>query len=122
MTDTAYRKRRATLEPRLRLWVECGGGAVLGDFRVDLLRAISETGSLAEAARRMGLSYRRAWGKVRDMERSLGAPLVLSKKGGRTRGGSDLTRQAEVLVSQYDRFRTRMEADLRKEFKIVFTT
>jgi len=108
------------LEPRLKLWVEHRGKAVLGDGRVDLLRAVGETGSLTEAALRMGLSYRRAWGKIRDMERNLGAQLVQSEKGGNTRGSSRLTPRAEALVAQFDRFRKRMENDLGKEFKEVF--
>ena len=94
---------------------------MLGDGRVDLLRAIGETGSLAEAAQRMGLSYRRAWGKVRDMERNLGVSLVKSEKGGPTRGSSQLTPRAEALVAQYQRFRKLMESDLGKEFKEVFS-
>jgi molybdate transport system regulatory protein len=122
MTKPAYPDGGAALRPRLKLWVEHRGKTVLGDFRVDLLRAIGETGSLAEAAQRLGLSYRRAWGKVRDMERNLGAPLVLSEKGGRTGGGSRLTPQAERLVAQYARFRARMETDLGNEFANAFRT
>jgi molybdate transport system regulatory protein len=120
MSNSAYRTRTCALEPKLKVWVERDGQTVLGDFRVDLLLAISEAGSLAEAAARMGLSYRRAWGKVRDMERALGARLVESEKGGRTRGGSKLTRRAEALVEQYGRFRQRMERDLEREFSDAF--
>ena len=69
----------------------------------------------------MGLSYRRAWGKIRDMERNLGAPLVESEKGGPTRGSSRLTPRAEELVAQYQRLRKLMESDLGKEFKEVFS-
>jgi molybdate transport system regulatory protein len=108
------------LEPRIKVWVESNGQAVLGDFRVDLLRTIQDTGSLAQAAHQLGLSYRRAWEKLRDMERSLGAQLVITERGGQSRGGSRLTARADKLVSQYERFRKRMEGDLRKEFRLVF--
>jgi molybdate transport system regulatory protein len=121
MPQRTHRPARPTLEPRLKLWLERDGKTVLGDFRVDLLRAIGETRSLTEAAQRLGLSYRRAWGKVREMEGNLGASLVHSEKGGRTRGHSELTPQAEALVRQYERFRRRMDVDLRKEFKDVFS-
>jgi molybdate transport system regulatory protein len=113
-------RAQATLRPRIKVWVESEGNAVLGDFRVDLLRCIQDTGSLSAAAKELGLSYRRAWDKVRDMERNLGAELVLTEKGGNRRGGSRLTRRAETLIAQYERFRKRMEGDLRTEFARAF--
>jgi molybdate transport system regulatory protein len=121
MPARAHRTRSPVLEPRLKVWVENKGKAVLGDGRVDLLRAVAETGSLAEAAQRVGLSYRRAWGKIREMERNLGVPLVHSEKGGPTRGSSRLTPRAEALIARYARFRKLMESDLGKEFNEAFT-
>jgi len=114
------RDEQLDLEPRIKLWVEKDGQLVLSDYRVQLLRHIAETGSLAEAAQRMGLSYRRAWGKVREIERNLGRRLVESEVGGPGGGGSRLTRDGERLVALYQRFRRAMESDLGKEFREVF--
>ena len=116
----APRGERLNLEPRIKLWVEKDGLLVLSDYRVQLLRHVAETGSLAEAAQRMGLSYRRAWGKIREIERNLGVTLVQSEVGGAGGGGSHLTRQGERLVALYQRFRRLMETDLGKEFQEVF--
>ncbi len=116
----AAKDERLALEPRIKLWVEKDGRLVLSDYRVQLLRHIGETGSLAEAAQRMGLSYRRAWGKVREIERNLGATLVRSEAGGAGGGGSSLTPDGERLVALYERFQRRMETDLGREFKEVF--
>ena len=114
------RGERYDLEPRIKLWVERDGLLVFSDYRAQLLRHIDETGSLAEAAERMGLSYRRAWGKVREIEKNLGVKLVESEAGGAGGGGSRLTRQGERLLALYQRLRRRMEADLEKEFQEVF--
>ena len=111
---------RLPLEPRIKLWVEKDGRLVLSDYRVQLLRQVAETGSLAEAAQRMGLSYRRAWGKVREIEQNLGVKLVQSEVGGAGGGGSSLTAAGERLVALYGRFRKAMESDLGKEFQEVF--
>lgn len=108
------------LRPRLKLWVEKEGRLVLSDYRVELLRHIAETGSLAEAAQRIGLSYRRAWGKVREIEENLGWRLVETEVGGSGGGGSRLTDEGERLVSLYGRFQRAMESDLGKEFREVF--
>ena len=111
---------RARLEPRIKLWVEKDGHLVLSDYRVQLLEQVAETGSLAEAAERMGLSYRRAWGKIREIERNLGLTLVASEAGGAGGGGSHLTSDGERLVSLYQRFRRAMESDLGQEFRELF--
>jgi molybdate transport system regulatory protein len=121
-SDTRPRARdeRPELEPRIKLWVEKDGRLALSDYRVQLLRHVAETGSLSEAAQRMGLSYRRAWGKVREIEENLGVKLVESEAGGVGGGGSRLTPQGERLVALYARFRRAMERDLGKEFQEVF--
>lgn len=116
----ARRDERLDLEPRIKLWVEKDGLLVLSDYRVQLLRHVAETGSLAEAAQRMGLSYRRAWGKVREIERNLGLTLVRSEVGGAGGGGSHLTPEGERLVALYQRFQRRMEGDLGREFRELF--
>ncbi|MEX1252873.1 MAG: LysR family transcriptional regulator [Dehalococcoidia bacterium] len=116
----AAKDERLELEPRIKLWVEKDGRLVLSDYRVQLLRHIAESGSLAEAAQRMGLSYRRAWGKVREIERNIGVALVRSEAGGAGGGGSRLTREGERLVALYQRFQRKMETDLGREFKEVF--
>ncbi len=90
--DPNHDKSRSHLEPRIKLWVEKDGSLVLSDYRVRLLRCVAETGSLAKAAQRMGLSYRRAWGKVREIERNLGLSLVESDVVGAGGCGSRLTK------------------------------
>ena len=59
-----------------------------------LCAAVRETGSLSAAARRLGLSYRHAWGLIREADQAFGAPLMVMERG---RGGQ-LTRLGEVLL------------------------
>jgi molybdate transport system regulatory protein len=108
------------MQPRAKFWIEKDGRIVLSDYRVRLLRHIEETGSLAEAASRMHLSYRRAWGKVREIEQNLGAKLVESAAGGAGGGGSRLTAEGRRLVDLYDRFRATLEEDMSREFTRAF--
>jgi molybdate transport system regulatory protein len=108
------------MQPRAKLWVEKDGRIVLSDYRVRLLRHIDETGSLAEAAARMGLSYRRAWGKVREIEQNLGVKLVESAAGGAGGGGSRLTADGKRYVDLFDRFRGTVEQEMALEFDRAF--
>jgi molybdate transport system regulatory protein len=108
------------MEPHAKLWVEKDGKLVLSDYRVRLLSLIDETGSLAEAAGRMQLSYRRAWGKVREIESNLGVKLVESAAGGAGGGGSRLTEEGRRLIATYERFRSTVEQDLERAFLRAF--
>lgn len=119
-TRSAPKRQRLSLEPCIKLWVEKDGLIVLSDYRVQLLQHVAETGSLAQAAERMDLSYRRAWGKIREIEANLGLKLIESEAGGAGGGGSRLTPEGERLVDLYRRFRRAMEGDLEREFRRLF--
>ena len=113
----AYNRR---VEPRVKLWVEKDGKLALSAYRVRLLRLIDETGSLSEAAARMKLSYRRAWGKIREIEANLGIKLIASEAGGAGGGGSKLTPEGRRLIELFERFETAAERDLAEEFRRFF--
>ena len=108
------------MEPRAKLWVEQDGKLVLSDYRVRLLLLIDETGSLADAAEALRLSYRRAWGKVREIEENLGVKLVESAAGGAGGGGSRLTPEGRRYVEIYQRFHDAVNQDVLEEFRRAF--
>ncbi|MEX0781021.1 MAG: LysR family transcriptional regulator [Dehalococcoidia bacterium] len=108
------------LTPRVKLWLEHDGKLAMSDYRLRILEIVAETASLAKAASEMKLSYRRAWGKVKEMEENLGFALVHSEVGGAGGGHTTLTPEGERLVSAYRRFRERVgeavEVAFREEF------
>lgn len=108
------------MEPKVKLWIEEEGLLVLSDYRAQLLQHVADTGSLAQAAERMGLSYRRAWGKIKEIERNLGTRLVESEVGGVGGGRTRLTARGRSLLAQYQRFRAEVKADVGREFGEAF--
>lgn len=96
-----------TLEPGL-VWTLQGEERLCldGDF-LALLRAVESTGSLAQAARATGISYRHAWGRIVRVAERLGAPLVLLKQG----RGARLTAVAERLLAVDAQLRQRMASE-----------
>jgi molybdate transport system regulatory protein len=82
----------------VRLWVERAGRAVLGKGRLELLEGIAQHHSISAAARQMGMSYRRAWLLVQDMNAAAGTPLVETATGGSHGGGAHLTPQGQQAV------------------------
>lgn len=87
--------------PRLRLRVLFGTEAMLGPGKADLLEQIRATGSISAAGRAMGMSYRRAWALVEEMNAAYRAPLVESARGGARGGGAWLSETGEAVLTAY---------------------
>src|SRR5262249_3299171 len=101
MTRTASSKSsKHAADPRVRIL--SGSAIALGPGKADLLRAIDDTGSISAAARRMRMSYRRAWLLVRTMNDCFRAPLVEAVKGGTDGGGARLTATGRDVLAQYE--------------------
>ncbi|MBE9397521.1 LysR family transcriptional regulator [Pontibacterium sp. N1Y112] len=95
--------QNVSLRPRVRL--QLGDEVALGPGKAELLLLIEETGSISAAARRMGMSYRRAWLLVETMNRCFASPLVETAQGGKGGGGagvSELGRRVLVLYQQME--------------------
>jgi molybdate transport system regulatory protein len=91
----------APLRPTLRinLWLDHPDGLVFGHGRALLLRALLDHGSLRKAAAQLKMSYRAAWGKIKQSEAALGLALV--EKAGSNKGGFRLTAQGRELMESY---------------------
>ena len=98
---------------KFRMWVERDGRVIFGDGRAQLLNLIAETGSLRKAAQEMGMSYRHAWGVIREMNEAAGKNLVLSERGGSRGGSTALTPLAEKLLADYEKARKETERTLK---------
>jgi molybdate transport system substrate-binding protein len=85
----------------LRVWVERGGRPILGKGRLELLEGIDRWHSISAAARQMGMSYRRAWLLVQDVNEAAGEPLVVATTGGSHGGGAQLTPQGRLAVAVF---------------------
>jgi molybdate transport system regulatory protein len=87
------------LEPRIRILL--GSSIAIGPGKAALLDAISETGSIAAAGRRMGMSYRRAWLLAKTMNACFQQPLIEAAKGGIGGGGARLTAMGREVLALY---------------------
>ena len=98
---------------RLRLVLE--PDIAIGPGKADILEGIKETGSIAAAGRRMGMSYKRAWLLVETMNRCFKAPLVEASRGGRAKGGAVLTATGQEVLDRYRRMQAQTEAAIVEE-------
>jgi len=85
----------------IRVRILVGSAIAIGPGKADLLQAIADTGSISAAARRMGMSYRRAWLLVHTMNTCFAEPLVEAEKGGRAGGGAAITLTGREVLDAY---------------------
>jgi len=91
--------KRRSIDVRLR--IDFGSAGSVGPGKIALLEAIHASGSLSQAARDLGMSYRRAWGLLDDLNRSLREPVAAASVGGTGGGGAALTSFGKELVATY---------------------
>jgi molybdate transport system regulatory protein len=101
--------------PFITLRAVLGPETMLGAGKAELLEGIVETGSIAAAGRRMGMSYKRAWYLIDTLNGYFRTPLVTSSKGGRGGGGATLTETGRTVLTLYRRLQGRAEAAVSAE-------
>ena len=100
---------------RLRLVLQ--PDLAFGPGKADLLEGIAETGSIAAAGRRMGMSYKRAWSLVETLNSNFREPLVSSSRGGARGGGATLTDSGKRVLDLYRAIERRTDASSRLEIE-----
>jgi molybdate transport system regulatory protein len=86
---------------QFRLRIRCGELIVIGPGKVSLLESIAANGSISAAARKLDMSYRRAWSLVDEMNRGLTQPVVDTSSGGSHGGGATLTDTGREVIARY---------------------
>lgn len=89
------------LDAKTRFRVQVKHAVAIGPGKADVLQAIAETGSMAEAGRRLGMSYQRVWSLVRAMNGDFRGPLVVTQRGGTAGGGAGLTDMGAKALTVY---------------------
>lgn len=88
--------------PRIKLRLEYDTPLVLGPGKAQLLRLIDRLGSISAAGRQMGMSYKRAWSLVEELNAAFARPLVDSSRGGTGGGGATVTPAGRQVLHHYD--------------------
>lgn len=99
--------RKLSIRHSFRIYV--GEERYLGPGRIELLEGILKNGSIAKAAEDMGMSYRKAWQMVKEMNAISRKPLVEKHLGGKSGGGAEVTAHGKAVMNQY--FEIQQNAD-----------
>ncbi len=99
----------------LRLRIRLGDAIAMGPGKADLLGAIDAHGSISAAARAIGMSYRRAWLLVEEMNGCFAAPLVETRPG----AGAQLSEDARTVLAAYRRAEAAAVAAAEQELAVL---
>jgi molybdate transport system regulatory protein len=108
------------VKAKFKVWVVFDDTVKFGQGRAALLRLIDELGSIKQAVERFEMSYRNAWGYLRELERAAGFRLLERQPGGSRTAGTRLTPQGREFLDRYDRFERNLESSMVRCFERTF--
>jgi molybdate transport system regulatory protein len=106
-------------ELRVRCWIDLGGEKFFGPGRAELLVLIQESGSIANAARQMGMSYKKAWAMVDEMNTRSPKPFVVTHKGGQQGGHAEVTELGKKVLTAYTKLTIRLQKVVDKNTDLL---
>jgi molybdate transport repressor ModE-like protein len=114
-------KKRSRLYLKTKTWIENEEGELLfGKGKTEVLELIEQEGSIAKAAEKLGMNYKKAWTHVKILQKNLDDVLVESQKGGGEQGGSKLTPRADEFITSYKQLQKEIEEYANERFKELF--
>jgi molybdate transport system regulatory protein len=106
-------------DTQVRVRIDFDSGPSVGPGKIALLERIGVCGSLSQAARDLGLSYRRAWNLLDDLNHAFAEPVVSTATGGAHGGGAQLTPFGKALIARYRKVESAAEAAAKRQFRAL---
>jgi len=100
-TRRAAAKGKNARHASLTIRIDFGAFGFLGPGKIELMELISKHGSISAAGKEMGMSYRRAWLLVDEINHIFREPLVETQMGGAGGGGAQLTQFGREVARRY---------------------
>ena len=99
---------------RARFWITGNHSGYIGIGRIELLENIEQYGSISQAAKNMGMSYKKAWKLIEELNHMYDEPLIVKVKGGKAGGGSELTTKGKQLIKDFKKIETKLSLFLQE--------
>lgn len=103
----------------LKCWIDLDGQKFFGPGPVRLLELIAQEGSISAAAKKMGMSYCKAFDIINRLNTNTQNQLVISYKGGSNKGGTQLTEAGNKLIWEYKELMGKLNNIVENETDIL---
>lgn len=94
----------------------------IGPGRIELLEGIRETGSISKAAKKMNMSYKKAWDMIQSMNRQTLKPIVITQTGGEKGGGTRVSPEGIELIVAFRKLQAEVQASWDKQLAIFLNS
>jgi len=112
-------KKRPRAFIKTKVWIEDQKGNLLfGKGKTEILELIEKEGSIAKAAEKMGLNYKKAWSHIKILQQNLQDELVIVEKG--AKGGTTLTKKAKEYIQVFKELQKEIEKFANQKFKELY--
>ena len=115
------KKNNISTNKDISLRINLGTRPIFGHGKAKLLDAIVANGSISAAARKIGMSYRRAWLLTDAMNQDFKSPLIESSLGGKGGGGAKLTDEGAKVLKLFRTMEAKAQKSLINEKKLFST-
>jgi len=99
----------------LKIKIEIHDNFNIGPGKIALMESIISCGSISSAAKKMGMSYRKAWKLVNDLNKLSKKKLVITNTGGKGVGGAKISEYGKLLINLYRRIEKKAFLGIKKE-------
>ena len=101
----------------IKIRIQIKNDFYIGPGKILLLEKIGEKGSISKAAESIGLSYKKAWKLIDELNRHSSKKLVYAKSGGKGVRGSQLTNEGEIFIKIFRNIESKLTKLTIKEKK-----
>lgn len=91
----------------------------IGPGKIDLLKSIALTNSIAAAARNLGMPYKRAWLLISSLNQGFGRPVIETVAGGKGGGKTQITALGMQLISAYEALEVALNLNAEHELQVI---
>ncbi len=101
ISQLSFSLEKGKIKPVFKLWFEIGDNYVFGEGTYMLLDQIRKEKSISAAAKATKMSYRHAWDLIKEVEKHLEERVIMTQKGGKHGGRSELTSAGFLLLENF---------------------
>ena len=103
----------------IKIRIQVGKNFYFGPGKVLLLQTISLTGSISSAAKEIGMSYKKAWRLIKEINDASSKKIVITNTGGKGAGGAIISEEGLKFISLYKKIENKVILDTKKEKNLL---